>query len=172
MTARKLSKGQIVLIVLVALSIVACFLPWLTARVEVAYQDTPTTVMTTTISGYEYIAPLGAKYTAPVAILSVIGFVLIAYSFKDTKRERMLIALGGTLILAGAIAAFGYTSATVTSAAMADYTGYLSLLVRVDGQYGMGLEVLFGILIIIIAWRWESSRAGKGAYLALTFKED
>jgi hypothetical protein len=140
-------KEHIVLVVLIVLSIVACFLPWVTANVGTEDQT-----ISTTNSGYEYMAPLGAKYTAPVAILSVIGFVLIAYSFRDTDRERMLIVLGGILILFGVVAAFMYTS----SAAMSDTSGSLSYSVDVEGQYGMGLEVLFSIVIIIVGVRTES----------------
>lgn len=140
-------KGQIVVVVLLVLSIVACFLPWVSANVE-----TEDLNISTTNSGYEYMAPLGAEYTAPVAILSVIGFILIAYSFKATDRARMLIVLGGILILVGAVAAFMYTS----SAAMSDTSGSLSYSVSVEGRYGMGLEVLLGVLTLIVGVRTES----------------
>ena len=144
---RTVSKAQILVIVLLALSIVACLLPWVTANVNTEYQNT-----STTNRGYEYIAPLGAKYTAPVAILSVIGFLLIAYSLMATDRVKMLIVLGGILILVGAAAAFIYTS----SAAMSDTSGSMSYSVSVEGRYGMGLEVVLGILTIIVGARTES----------------
>ena len=143
---RTVSKAQIFVIVLLALSIVACLLPWVTANVSTEEQD-----IATTNSGYEYIVPLGAKYSAPVAILSVIGFVLIAYSFKATDRARMLIVLGGILIIVGAAAAFIYT----TSAAMSDTSGSLSYSVDVEGRYGMGLGVILGILTIVVGARTE-----------------
>ena len=144
---RTVSKAQILVIVLLALSIVACLLPWVTANVNTEEQN-----ISTTNRGYEYIAPLGAKYTAPVAILSVIGFLLIAYSLMATDRAKMLIVLGGILILVGAAAAFAYT----TSVAMSDTSGSLSYSVSVDGRYGMGLEVVLGILTIIVGARTES----------------
>jgi len=144
---RTASKAQLLVIGLLALSIVACLLPWVTANVNTEEQN-----ISTTNRGYEYIAPLGAKYTAPVAILSVIGFVLVAYSFKATDRVKTLIVLGGILILVGAVAAFIYTS----SAAMSDTSGSMSYSVGVEGRYGMGLEVLLGILTIIVGARTES----------------
>lgn len=129
-----------------ALSVLSCFLPWVSASVTVGDQNTSTTNY-----GYEYIAPLDAAYASPVAILSVIGFVLVAYSFWATDRIKMLIVLGGILTSIGAIAAFINTS----SAAMADIAGSLNYSVNVDGRYGMGLEVLFGILIAIAGARTD-----------------
>jgi hypothetical protein len=138
------SIAQLLVIVLLALSIVACLLPWVTANVRTEEQN-----ISTTNYGYEYIAPLGAKYAAPVAILNVIGFLLVVYSFKATERTRMLNVIGGVLVLVGAVAAFYYTSMS----ALADVRGSLNYSVSVGGRYGMGLEVLFGILIIIVGAR-------------------
>jgi len=100
-----MSRGQIVLAILLLLSIVSCFLPWLTAKVIIGEED-----RSTTNYGYDYIVPLGARYSAPVAILGVIGFILSAYSFKAIERVRMLNVIAGILILVGAIAAFAYTT--------------------------------------------------------------
>lgn len=158
-------KGQIVVVIFLVLSIVACFLPWVTANVE-----TDDLNISTTNSGYEYVVPLGAEYTAPVAILSVIGFVLIAYSFKATDTARMFIVLGGILILVGAVAAFMYTS----SAAMSDSSGSLSYSVSVEGRYGMGLEVLLGTLALIVGVRTESesSSSSDGPVAGISTRED
>jgi len=144
---RTVSKAQVLVMVLLALSIVACLLPWVTANVNTEDQN-----ISTTNRGYEYIVPLGAKYTAPVAILSAVGFLLIAYSLMATGRAKMLIVLGGTLILVGAAAACAYT----TSAAMSDTSGSLSYSVSVEGRYGAGLEVVLGILTMIVGARTES----------------
>jgi hypothetical protein len=139
-------KRQMPLVILLLLSIVSCFLPWLGAKVIIDGVD-----MSTTNYGFEYIIPLGAPYTTPVAILSVIGFALSAYSFKATERIKKLNVVAGILILIGAIAAFAYTS----SAAIAEATGSYSYSMSVDvwAEYGMGLEVLFGFLMIIVGAR-------------------
>lgn len=139
-----LSITTLALGTLLVLSVISCFLPWMSASVTVGDQNTSTTNY-----GYDYIAPLDATYASPVAILSVIGFVLVAYSFRATDRIKMLIVLGGILISIGAIAAFINTS----SAAIADTSGSLNYSVNVEGRYGMGLEVLFGILITIVGAR-------------------
>jgi len=145
-----MSKGQIVLAILLLLSIISCFLPWLTAKVVIGEED-----RSTTNYGYDYIIPLGARYSAPVAILGVIGFILSAYSFKAVERVRMLNVIAGVLILVGAIAAFAYT----TSAAMAEATGSLSYSINVWAEYGMGLEALFGFLMIIVGARTKPEAA-------------
>ena len=141
-----MTKGQIVLAILLLLSIVSCFLPWLSADVRIDGEETSTTNY-----GYDYIIPLGAPYTTPVAILSVIGFVLSAYSFKATERIKKLNVVAGILILIGAIAAFAYSS----NAAFAEASGSLSYSISVLGEYGMGLEALFGFLMIIVGARTE-----------------
>jgi len=116
-----MEKAQTILAILLVLSIVSCFLPWITAKVTIDGED-----RSTTNYGYEYIVPLGARYTAPVAILGVLGFILSAYSFKATQRIRMLNVIAGILILIGAIAAFAYTF----SAAIAEATGSFNNLKR------------------------------------------
>jgi hypothetical protein len=144
-----MTKGQIVLAILLLLSIVSCFLPWLTASVSVDGEDRS---RSTTNYGYQYLVPMGVLYTAPVAILSIIGFVLSAYSFKATEKVRRLNMVAGVMILVGAIAAFAYTF----TAALGEANGSLSLLsfsVNVSADYGMGLELLTGFLMIIVAWR-------------------
>jgi hypothetical protein len=158
-------KAQMMVVTLLALSVVACFLPWMTANVETEDQN-----ISTTNSGYEYIVPLGAKYTAPVAILSVIGFVLIAYSFMAIDKARMLIVLGSILVLVGAVAAYIYTS----SAAMSDTSGSLSYSVLVEGRYGLGLEVLFGILTLVVGVRTESESSSSfdGPVAGICIRDD
>jgi len=132
------------LVILLLLSIISCFLPWITAKVIIGGED-----RSTTNYGNQYIIPLGARYTVPVAILSVIGFILLAYSFKATQRIHMLRVIAGILILIGAIAAFAYTF----SAAIAEATGALRYSISVWPEYGMGLEALFGLLMLIVgAW--------------------
>jgi len=165
-----MSKGQTVLAILLLLSIVSCFLPWITAKVRINGAD-----HSTTNYGYDYIVPLGAPYTTSVSILNVLGFILSAFSFKvwqriarlspeekdteqgiqetfkATRRIRRLNAIAGILILIGVIAAFIYTS----DAAIAKATGSVSYSVSVSAEYGMGLEALFGFLLIIIGARTE-----------------
>lgn len=145
-----MSKGQIVLAILLLLSIVSCFLPWLTASVSVDGED-----RSTANYGYHYIVPMGVRYTAPVAILSIIGFVLSAYSFNATEKVRRLNMVAGVMILVGAIAAFAYTF----SAALGEATGSLDFSVNVSADYGMGLEILTGFLMIIVAWRTHPETA-------------
>lgn len=132
-----MSKIQIILAIVLVLTIVALFLPWVEASVTVGAVE-----HSTTNYGYNYIVPGGALYAAPVGILCVIGFILSAYSFKARNKIRKLNIIAGILILVGVIAAFVYT----TSAAMSE-PGASS--VSVSGAYGMGLEVLFAILVII-----------------------
>lgn len=129
----------------------------------------------TTINGYEYAVLAGVKYAAPVAVLSVIGFVLIADTFWDTEKARMLIVFGGILILVGWVAALMYTFVTAFNTAMADLgSGSSSVSVSAEGQFGIGLEAICSILIIIVGARTESyDQAGHGqAYAALAFKEE
>jgi hypothetical protein len=145
-----MEKTQTILAILLVLSIVSCFLPWITANVRIGGED-----RSSTNYGYEYIVPLGTRYTAPVAILSVLGFILSAYSFKATQRIRMLNVIAGILILVGAIAAFAYTF----SAAIAEATGSLNYSVNVLGEYGMGLEALFGFLMLIFGARAKPKTA-------------
>jgi len=128
------------LAILLLLSIVSCFLPWLTAKVIIGEED-----RSTTNYGYDYIVPLGARYSALVAILGVIGFILSAYSFKAVEKVRTLNVVAGILILVGAIAAFAYT----TSAA----AGGFNYSINVWAEYGMGLEALFGFLMLIVGAR-------------------
>lgn len=109
-----MKKSQTILTVFLLLSIIAFFLPWLNARVLIDGED-----RSTTNYGYHYIIPLGARYTAPVAILCFIGFILSAYSLKETGKVRILNVLAGSLILIGAISAFFYTS----SAALDEVAG-------------------------------------------------
>lgn len=139
-----MEKTQIILAILLVLSVISCFLPWMTADVTIGGQD-----RSSTNYGYEYIVPLGTRYTAPVAILSVLGFVLSAYSFRATQRIRMLNVIAGILILVGVIGAFAYTF----SAAIAEATGSFNYSVNVFGEYGMGLEALFGFLMLIFGAR-------------------
>ena len=138
-----MSKIQIALAIVLVLSIVALFLPWLTANVVVGGQD-----RSTVNHGYDYVVPR-APYSAPVAVLCVIGFTLSAYSFKATAKVRKLNVIGGILILAGVIAAFAYT----TAAAMGQAGGGLNYSVNVSANYGMGLTILFGFLMIVFGAR-------------------
>jgi hypothetical protein len=135
-----MERKQIVLAILLLVSIISCFLPWLTADVTIDGE-----ARSTTSSGYEYIIPLGALYTAPVAILCVIGFILSAYSFRATQRTKMLNIIAGVLILIGVFAAFSYTS----SVALGEATGSYNFSINVLFEYGLGLEALFGFLILI-----------------------
>ena len=145
-----MSKTQIILAIVLALTIVALFLPWVAAEVAVDSE-----YVSTTNYGYNYIVPQGAPYAAPMAILCVIGFILSAYSFKATNKIRKLNVIAGILILIGPIAAFAYTSGT----AMAEASGAFSASVSVSGAYGMGLEILFGILMIIFGARAKPKTA-------------
>jgi len=129
------------LAIVLVLSIVACFLPWLKMDAAILGEEQ----IKRDIYGYDYIVPLGAPYTAPVAILSVIGFILSAYSFKRIQRIRILNVVAGILILVGVIASFGYT-ASVAFADVFEKGGSFNAW----GDYGMGLEALFGLLMIII----------------------
>ena len=139
-TGGNLERKEVLIVTLLILGIVSCSLPWVTAHVDSEYLD-----ITVTNNGFDYIAPLGAKYAAPVAILSVIGFILVGYSFITTRPPRKMIVLGGLLMLVGAGTAFIYTAVSATSEASESS----SYLVIVEGRYGMGLEVLFGILVMI-----------------------
>jgi len=139
-----MGKVQIALAILLLASVVSCFLPWLWA--EVTHDEVN---WSSTNYGYHYIIPLGAIHTAPVAILNVIGFILSAYSFKATERSKELNLIAGILIIIGAIAAFAYTA----TAAMAEVAGSLRSSVHVGPEYGLGLEALFGLLIIIVGAR-------------------
>jgi len=109
----------------------------------------------TTNYGIHYIIPMGVRYTAPTAILSVIGFVLSAYSFKATESVRKLNIIAGVMMLLGVIAAFIYTF----NAAIGEATGSSSFSVNVSAEYGMGLEILFGFLIIVVAFRTKPETA-------------
>jgi len=135
-----MSKTQIILAAVLVLAIVALFLPWVSVEVAVDSQ-----YVSTTNYGYNYIVPRGAPYTAPLAILCVIGLILSAYSFKARDKIGKLNVIAGILVLVGPIAAFAYTSVT----AMAEASGAVSSSVSVSGAYGMGLEILFGVLMII-----------------------
>ena len=143
-----MSKTQIILAIVLVLTIVALFLPWVTAEVAIDSE-----YVSTINHGYNYIVPGGAPYAAPMAILCVIGFILSAYSFKATNKIRKLNVIAGILIFIGPIAAFAYT----TIAAMAAASGGGS--VSVSGAYGMGLEILFGILMIIFGARAKPKTA-------------
>lgn len=143
-----MSKTQIILAVVLVLTIVALFLPWVTAEVAIDSE-----YVSTINHGYNYIVPGGAPYAAPMAILCVIGFILSAYSFKATNKIRKLNVIAGILIFIGPIAAFAYTS----GAAMSELGGGGS--VSVSGAYGMGLEILFGILMIIFGARAKPKTA-------------
>lgn len=122
------------------LSIIACFLPWLKMDAAVVGEEP----IKRDIYGYDYIVPLGAPYTAPVAILNVIGFILSGYSFKRIRRIRMLNVLAGLLILVGVATSFGYTT-SVAFAVVLDKGGSF----HAWGDYGIGLEALLGFLMII-----------------------
>lgn len=146
-----MSKTQIILAIVLVLTIVALFLPWVTAEVAIDSE-----YVSTTNYGYNYIVPGGAPYAAPMAILCVIGFILSAYSFKATNKIRKLNVIAGILIFIGPIAAFAYTS----GAAMAEASGAVgSASINVSGAYGMGLEILFGILMIIFGARAKPKTA-------------
>jgi len=134
-----MSKIQIMLAIVLVLTIVALFLPWLNATTVVGGER-----VATINRGYDYIVPL-APYTAPVAVLCVIGLVLSAYSFKAETKVRKLNVIAGVLIIVGVIAAFAYT----TAAAMGAARGGLGGSINVSGSYGMGLTILFGFLMII-----------------------
>lgn len=138
-----MSKTQIILAAVLVLSIVAFLLPWVTANVLVDGEH-----RWATNHGYDYIFP-GAEYAGPAAILCVIGFALSAYSFKARNKIRKLNVIAGILILVGVLAAFAYTA----GAAMAGIGGTGSYAVHVEGRYGMGLEILFGFLMIIFGAR-------------------
>lgn len=131
----------LILAILLLLSIISCFLPWLKMDAAVV-GEVP---IKRDIYGYDYIVPLGAPYTAPIAILNIIGFILSAYSFKRIRRIRILNVVAGILILVGVIASFGYT----TSVASADVSGKGGSF-NAWGDYGMGLEALFGFLLMIV----------------------
>jgi fluoride ion exporter CrcB/FEX len=141
-----MSKGQMVLAVLLLLSIVSCFLPWLTAKVTVDGED-----RSTTNQGYQYIIPLGARYTIPIAIINIVGILLSVYSFKATENVRKLNIIAGILMLVGAIGAFAYTF----SAALGEAGGSSNISVDVSAEYGIGLQILSGFLMIIVGWRTE-----------------
>jgi len=132
---------KMLLAFVLVLSIIVCFLPWLKMDAAITGEEP----IKREIYGYDYIAPLGAPYTAPVAILNIIGFILSAYSFKQTKRIKMLNVVAGILILVGVAASFGYT----TSVAFADVSNKGGSF-NAWGDYGMGLEALLGFLMIII----------------------
>lgn len=144
-----MSRIQIMLIVVLVLAIVGLFLPWVGMSGTVGGLDGSTTNY-----GYNYIVPGGAPYAAPLAILCVIGFILSAYSFKATNKIRKLNVIAGILILVGPIAAFAYSS----SAAMAEALS-VGGSIHLSGAYGMGLEVLFGILMIIFGARAKPKTA-------------
>jgi hypothetical protein len=136
-----MEKGQTILAILLLLSIISCFLPWLTAKVVIDGED-----RSTTNYGYQYIIPLGVRYTAmSMAILNVIGFILSAISFKAIERIRTLNVIAGILIMIGVALAFAHT----LSAAMTAATGAWGYSIFVSAEYGMGLEALFGFLMII-----------------------
>lgn len=135
------SWGQAVLAIMLLLSVVACLLPWLTARVIIDGVN-----RSSYNYGYQYIIPLGARYTAPIAIANVIGFTLSAYSFKKPQKTRSLNILAGILILVGVIGSFSYTS----SAILADKAGALTWSINVRPEYGMSVEALLGFLMIIV----------------------
>lgn len=135
-----MEKRQTLLATLLLLGVVACFLPWLKMDAAIVGEEP----IERDIYGYDYIVPLGAPYTAPVAILNVIGFILSVYSFKRIQRIRMLNVVAGILILVGVVASFGYT----TTVAFADIAGKGGSF-HASGDYGMGLEALLGLLIII-----------------------
>lgn len=145
-----MSKTQIILAIVLVLTIVALFLPWVTAEVAIDGE-----YVSTTNHGYNYIVPGGAPYAAPMAILCVIGFILSAYSFKATNKIRKLNVIAGILIFIGPIAAFAYTSGAAVAAA----SGAGIASISVSGAYGMGLEILFGILMIIFGARAKPKTA-------------
>lgn len=145
-----MSKTQIILAIVLVLTIVALFLPWVTAEVAIDSE-----YVSTTNYGYNYVVSPGAPYAAPMAILCVIGFILSVYSFKATNKIRKLNVIAGILIFIGPIAAFAYTS----GAAMAEASGAGSASISVSGAYGMGLEILFGILMIIFGARAKPKTA-------------
>jgi hypothetical protein len=137
-----MEKGQTILAILLLLSIISCFLPWLTAKVVIDGED-----RSTTNYGYQYIIPLGVRYTAmPMAILNVIGFILSAISFKAIERIRTLNVIAGILIMIGVALAFAHTLSAAMTAATGASRGYS---IFVSAEYGMGLEALFGFLMII-----------------------
>lgn len=70
-------------------------------------------------------------------------------------RQSKAPVIAGVLILVGAIAAFAYT----TSAAMAEATGSFNYSINVWAEYGMGLEALFGFLMIIVGARTKPEAA-------------
>jgi len=145
------------LALVLVLSIIACFLPWLKMDADITGKEP----IERDIYGYDYIVPLGVPYTAPVAILNVIGFILSAYSFKWIQRTKMLNVVAGILILVGAMASFGYT----TSVAFADVSNKGGSF-HAWGEYGMGLEALLGFLMIIIGAKQKpkASVIGERAY--------
>jgi len=145
-----MSKTQIILAVVIVLAIVALFLPWV--EVEVAVDSE---YVSNTNYGYNYIVPQGAPYVAPMAILCVIGFILSAYSFKATNKIRKLNVIAGILIFIGPIAAFAYTSGTALTEASGAFSASISVVVA----YGMGLEILFGIIMIILGVRAKPKTA-------------
>jgi hypothetical protein len=145
-SGRQMGKVHVVLAVLLVLSIASCFLPWVTANVAIDGE-----AWLTTNYGYQYIIPLGAQYTAPVATLSVFGFFLSVYSYRMKRRTRMLNLMAGVLILIGAVAAFAYTFSSAIAQATGSST--YSYSVSVWGEYGMGLEALLGFLVIIAGAR-------------------
>lgn len=145
-----MERDRILLAILLLLSVISCFLPWFTTKVTARHpwRDEEYT-STYTNYGYDYIIPLGARYTAPVAILNVIGFILSAYSFKATERIRKLNVRAGVLILVGAIAAFAYTLyAYITEPLTIALVTY-----ELWPEYGLGLEAFFGFLMIIVGRR-------------------
>lgn len=104
--------------------------------------------------GYDYIVPLGARYAAPVAILAVVGFAILAYSFalnesrsRERRRIRMLGIIAGIMVQVAVIAAFVYT----TTEAAAAPEGSTSYSVVVSSRYGMLCTGLFGFLIMMAA---------------------
>jgi len=144
----KISEARLTMVILLLLGVAACFLPWVSAEVVIL----GVTDQSTTNSGYEYIVPLGASYTAPLAVLAVIGFAILAYSLtldesdsRGERRIRMLGVIAGILVQVGAMAAFVYT---LTQAA-AEPAGGTSYSVEVTSRYGMLFEGLFGFLIMI-----------------------
>ncbi|UCE29398.1 MAG: hypothetical protein JSV85_01305 [Candidatus Bathyarchaeota archaeon] len=137
-------RAVILLIIVLSMSVISCFLPWLRLDAAIGGEER----IIRDIYGFDYVAPLGAPYTAPVAILNVVGFILSAYSFKQTKKIKMLNAAAGILILIGIVASFSYTT-TVGSADATNRGGTIDFGV----QYGMGLEALFGLLVIAVGAR-------------------
>ena len=154
-----LEKHQIVLALLLLFSVLIYFLPWFI--VKVSFNDEAYTEI---IYGYYYVVPIVTPYNVPVGILCVIGSVLSAVSFEQTKKFWLFNVTGGILILTGIISSFIYTFNAISSKIP---FGSTSWSVNVWAEYGAGLMLLFGSLIIIVGAFKKLRGAMRGLYVEM-----